>query len=270
MENEFKKRVREFIINELGIKIKSLTFIETGITNYNFFLNEKYIIKIKDDRLRLANDYNNEKQLALLLEKVNLTSKHAFYNDFIVVDYITNTAFLTLDNYENYLEKLIEVIKKVHLLPPKGFTNFDPFKRLELYRQGLGSSFTLENEEKTINDAKYYYDKAKKCVCHNDLVNGNILVKKGQLYLIDFEYSGLNDPDFDVVSFLSENDFVTSVVEEEFLKLFYKDEIPFAKLLAYTKFLNLLWYYWGLFAYQQTKKAIFYDIALNKKQKYLN
>jgi thiamine kinase-like enzyme len=44
-------------------------------------------------------------------------------------------------------------------------------------------------------------------VCHNDLVPENILIVDGRIQLIDWEYSGMNDPAWDIGSFLLESEF---------------------------------------------------------------
>jgi thiamine kinase-like enzyme len=46
--------------------------------------------------------------------------------------------------------------------------------------------------------------------CHNDLVPENILEVEGRLQLIDWEYSGMNDPAWDIASFLLESEFDAS------------------------------------------------------------
>ena len=269
MNNKIKKAVTNFITNELQLEIKSLPFIENGISNFNFLLNNRYVIKYKDARLDLQNSPNNEVNMSSALNKLGKTPLHNFYQNFVVIDYLENSQFLNKNNYELHLNSLVNLIQTVHNLPSDNFQVFDPFQRLNFYKSQTGKGFELIGEEQTLNEAAKYYLEAKKVPCHNDLVNGNILIKDDKLYLIDFEYCGLNDPDFDVVSFLSENDFVDLNVKAKFLDCYYHGEAPAEKLSAYFALANLLWYYWALYAYQRTKKAIFMEIAQNKKLQYL-
>jgi len=41
---------------------------------------------------------------------------------------------------------------------------------------------------------------------HNDLLNGNLLLVDGRIRLIDWEYSGMGDPFFDLANFSSHHD----------------------------------------------------------------
>ncbi len=269
MDNRIKNAVIDFVTEQLDIELKTLEFLPNGVTNFNYLLNNTTVIKAKDEKLNFFHSSSNEIETSQLLFKLDITPKHAFYDGFVVVDYLGGVKFLNYDNYLAYMDQLVTIIKTFHQLAPKNFSDFDMFSRLEAYRDTCKTETYLPNEKGVISTAKYYFNKAKKVPCHNDLVNGNILIKDNRLFLIDFEYSGLNDPDFDVVSFLSENDFVNDEVRQAFLSRYYGEDIPKAKLEAYTQFANLLWYYWALFAYKQTKRAIFKKIALHKRQQYL-
>lgn len=270
MNNLIKKDVINFIKSKLSHEIKQLVFLPNGITNDNYLLNNKYVIKVKNKSLQGPNSLTNETVFSDSLSRIDIAPKHTFYDNFIVIDYIDNTSFLNKDNFTSSLTSLVETIKRIHNHSLKGLVDFDMFGRLKHYQKDVAPSMSLPQELEVIYCAQSYYQKATKVPCHNDLVNGNILLKDNNIYLIDFEYSGLNDPDFDVVSFLSENAFVDDEVRRLFLHAYYGENIPHDKLKAYTQFANLLWYYWALDAYNKTKKAIFMEIALVKRQHYLS
>lgn len=59
----------------------------------------------------------------------------------------------------------------------------------------------------------------KLCACHNDLVPENIIDDGGTLQLIDWEYSGMNDPAWDIGSFLLESGF-DAVAAERFIECY--------------------------------------------------
>lgn len=249
-------------------KVKTIAFINNGITNDNYLINDAFIYKVKNPLISHQNNLKNETTLANYLSSRALTPRHHFFTNEVIIDYLADTTFINCSNYDKYLAKLVKAIKTIHDLPLQGFSGFNMFERLEFYQKSCNHE-SLKGLEKIIERTKYYYTKAKLTVTHNDLVNGNILVRNDELYLIDFEYCGINDPDFDVVSFLSENEFVDQEVRDEFYKCYYQEEeIPFDKLTIYFKFADALWYYWALYAYKKTKKAIFLQIAKLKRENY--
>lgn len=253
----------------LKIKVSSLAFIANGISNYNYLINNQTIVKIKEQKLAKFNSLVLEKQIAMALYELNLTPRHHFYPELIAVDYLPNVEHLTKENYHHYLTQLITAIRAIHDLNLETNHHFNMFDRLDFYKTEVGITTSLPNEQKVIDTAKGFYQASPKTLAHNDLVNGNILIDNHHIKLIDFEYCGLNDPDFDVVSFLSENAFVDDEVKAHFMAEYYKNTpLPKQKLNAYFQFADILWYYWALFAYKQTKRAIFLEIAQIKKSNY--
>lgn len=259
MINQVNQSLIHQIEITLNTSVKSISYIPSGITNDNYLVNNEFIIKIKDQRVNYGNDIPSEIKVSKLANEAGLSPAHYFFPEFIKVDFIDNTSYLSIDNYQQHLSLLVQAIKTLHRFNVKNITSFNMFDRLKFYKQKSGILTFLPNEEIIIELAKNDYDKANKTLCHNDLVNGNILIQKQKLFLIDFEYAGINDPDFDVVSFLSENAFVDESVKEAFLQTYYQNEIiPTTKLDHYFRFADLLWYYWGLYAFQQTKKSDFH------------
>lgn len=254
------------IENALKMKVSSLIFIANGISNYNYLVNKQTVIKIKEPKLAKFNSLVLEKQIATALFELNLTPRHHFYPELIAVDYLPNIENLTKENYQLYLSQLISAIQAIHDLKIETNHHFNMFDRLDYYKKEAGITTSLPDEQKVIDTAKAFYQASPKTMAHNDLVNGNILIDNHHIKLIDFEYCGLNDPDFDVVSFLSENAFVDDEVKAHFIAEYYQNRpLPERKLNAYFQFADILWYYWALFAYRQTKRAIFLEIAQVKK-----
>ncbi len=83
--------------------------------------------------------------------------------------------------------------------------------------------------------------------CHNDLVPENFIRDhKGRMYLIDWEYSGKNDPMWDLAAHLLECEF-TPQAERLFLECYFQGEISAAdreKLLIYKMCQDILWSLW--------------------------
>lgn len=83
--------------------------------------------------------------------------------------------------------------------------------------------------------------------CHNDLVPENfITASDGSLYLIDWEYSGMNDPHWDLAALFLESQF-SEEAQAYFLSSYYPEGLPphtLEKILIYQILMDLLWSLW--------------------------
>jgi thiamine kinase-like enzyme len=61
--------------------------------------------------------------------------------------------------------------------------------------------------------------------CHNDLLPGNVLFGDGRVWLLDFEYAGMNDVFFDLGN-LSVNAALAEPAEHELLRLYFGSVTP--------------------------------------------
>lgn len=254
------------IEKELNIKVNTIVLLEEGITNSNYLINDEVVYKIKNPLISAFNSTVNEKQITRNLVKLGITPPHKFYGNNVLIPYVKGAIPVSSLKKEQYFQLLINHINQIHKTKiNKSTKDFSIYKRIDYYKKVVGD-LKIINEKRIIQLSKIYYEKANKVMCHNDLVAGNILFVNEKLYLIDFEYAGLNDPDFDVVSFISENPYLSIDDINIFLQMYYV-EIPHDKIAAYVDLANVLWAYWAMFCYKQTKKAIFLEIANYKLNK---
>ena len=83
--------------------------------------------------------------------------------------------------------------------------------------------------------------------CHNDSVAENFIKSEdGTIYLIDWEYSGMNDPLWDLSALFLESEF-TEDSKDFLLDLYFDGKIPNhleEKLLIYQVLMDVLWSMW--------------------------
>lgn len=83
--------------------------------------------------------------------------------------------------------------------------------------------------------------------CHNDLVPENFIKdNNGRLFLIDWEYAGMNDPMWDIAAAFIESDF-TPENQELFLSHYFQGEIPadvWTRILVNQILMDILWSIW--------------------------
>lgn len=85
------------------------------------------------------------------------------------------------------------------------------------------------------------------CPCHNDLVAENFIIDESRkIYLIDWEYSGMNDPMADFAALFLENNFTSENVNYV-LNYYFDGRVPantLEKILVYQILWDFLWTLW--------------------------
>ena len=85
--------------------------------------------------------------------------------------------------------------------------------------------------------------------CHNDAVPENFIkAEDGTIYLIDWEYSGMNDPMADFAALFIESEFSVDS-QDYFLKEYYHDDLPpkiEERILCYEILWDTLWAQWAV------------------------
>lgn len=193
-----------------------------------------------------------------------------FYDDqtgIKVTKYIENASTYGECSLENKIELVAACMKSFHQEPLSCDYRFDVIAKLHDYMsQCQNFPFTFEGFE----DVKAYigsvYD--EQVFCHNDWVDGNLLFDHQRLYLIDYEYSGMNHPYFDVMSFLSENEIDDEHLRERFYQIYFDGEIPYQALTQWELFEDVLWCYWAWSMYERRHDLIYQEIAEAKYNHY--
>ncbi|MGI6714217.1 MAG: phosphotransferase [Bacilli bacterium] len=253
--------------------ICNVTILQDGISNINYLINGKYAMKVKTPSLDPFGHLQNDARIQNLMADLGLSAPVLASDDetgILISAYLENTRYLSDQPTKKEFTLVANTLQKLHQLPVDDVRLFDPINRYLTY-QRLGQVPPLfpKLEAELLEEFRLYFDNTPLRLCHNDVVRGNLLFQGEKLLLIDYEYAGLNDPLFDHLSFLTEND----IDSDENLKLYFSDVLqnhfPITEdfLKRYITLIDLLWYYWAEAYYQKTKKAIFAEIALSKKQR---
>lgn len=246
----------------------TLTKLDKGLTNHNYLLcvkNEKYIVRIpQKDNSHLFNR-KNEKIVHDLVRDLDVEC--IYFNEengIKITKYIDHLYEFEECPYEDKVERCALLMKKLHTLPPVDF-HFNPFQTLQNYKEHVKKPlYDLSKYEKEIEKVKTF--KNKDVLCHNDFVSGNILYGKDRDYLIDYEYGASNDPLFDVISFLSENQIFDKTLRERFYHVYF-DTLTHKtreQLYLWEMFQNVLWCYWAMMMYEARWENIYKEIAQDK------
>lgn len=128
-----------------------------------------------------------------------------------------------------------EAQKIVRLLDERSRTTFKDFAALLSLAEGVHDMVVADGVER--------------CLCHNDFYDPNFLVRGDEMYLIDWEYSGMSDYASDLGTFVCCSDYgyeeAVRVYELYFRRPLEKAEARHC--VAYTALASFYWFVWALY-----------------------
>ena len=248
-----------------GNSAQTIVDIYGGLNSHNYLINHQDVLRLKHPSIDPLNNPKTEYLAEQLVKPLNITPKLLHFNQKTGVkltSYLNDVAFLRQPLDEKEIIIVAETIKALHQLKASDFPTFDPINRYDIYKKEAGIFTTYPNETKLIDFIKVDQEQGPLVFCHNDLVKGNLLFKDTKLYIIDYEYAGLNHPMFDLASFISENNINDQAMINLFLKTYFTDK-PIQKRTfnIYIKFLDYLWYYWAQALFKKTGQSVYKTIA---------
>ncbi len=260
-EMEAKDTLKEIL--DLDEKdIESVTFVG-GLTNTNYKVkvkNDEYILRIPGKGTEFMIQRATEKFNGKIGSLLGINCGLIYFNENTGVklsEYIVGAETLTpkTARIEANFKKAAALLKKLHTSGVEFSNRFDVFEEVEKYEKGLeeigGSTYGgYEEVKKDFLAIKQRLENKlglEILSCHNDLVAENFVKDKdGRMYLIDWEYSGMNDPAWDLAAFLLESSF--SKEKAEVLLEFYYGGKPsqtnLEKILCFMICQDFLWALW--------------------------
>lgn len=103
--------------------------------------------------------------------------------------------------------------------------------------------------------------------CHCDPLCENFLDTGDRMWLVDWEYSGMNDPMWDLGDLSVEGQFSTAQEEEMIMAYFNGEPSPFdlGRIVIYKAMCDLLWTLWGLIQHANRNPADdFWAYSINR------
>lgn len=267
MEKHWQIRIT-LILNE---PILEIIDTKKGLTNRN------YRVKTKNHDVIVRIPYPNNQQivhrehegLAMKLVEntgINLPT-HTFdeKTGLKITDTVEDLLTFTEYHGEDKIERTAALMRKLHGIQQCIGENFDPIKRYKMYRKQVKQPLIDDEKAMSILSGIAQH-KRPFTLCHNDWVPGNICFTDKQDYLIDYEYAGDNDPFFDVMSFVTENDLTQDEIDRFIHAYFGRTPSDEEKqdLFNYQQFHNLLWCTWACMMHEARKDEVYLDIAKQK------
>lgn len=261
MEELVQEKLRN-IFNDESIFFDKSRFAG-GLTNYNYILNidgSEYVVRQPGCMTSQMIDREIEQVNNNIASELGLNSECIYFDEVSgmkVSIYIENSQTIALANPSDptNIKGVSKLLKKLHS-SKKNFPNiFDWQVELDKYEKIvnlLNGNFFFDYfplKQKLIDFAAENIKQTDLLPCHNDTVPENFLISEdGRVYLIDWEYSGMNDPNWDVAAYILESKLDVDATEQFVLD--YYGQPPSAeemlKIKCYMLAQDLLWTVWAL------------------------
>ena len=251
--------------------------MQKGLTNKNYLLTldgEEYVLRIPFADAANVVDRHHETLALQALKDSDIDVDTIYYdevNGYKVTRYLKDVVTYEECIYEDKIERVAALMKRFHGLHTTIGVSFDPIGRYVQYaRHVKHQPFAFPMLNDLIKELQHM--KRTQVLCHNDWVSGNILFTPAKTYLIDYEYAADNDPLFDVMSFLSENNIQDETLRERFYAVYFDtmDDQLRKDLLCFEAFEDVLWCHWALMMFESRQDPVYMHIAKAKAQGYNN
>ena len=246
-----------------------------GMTNQNYLVktsSNQYIVKFFGKGTDKLIDRQNEKFNLELLKDLKLDVDNYLFDieaGIKVNQYIENAETLDSTTIKTKFEKIAPILQTIHASGKELKGEFAPFEEIKKYEsliQGEISYPNYEDVRKSVFSLKEELEKigVDKKSCHIDLVPENFIeAPDGHLYLIDWEYSSMNDPMWDLAALFLESEFTTDE-EDSFLSYYESEQTPVSreKIRIYKILQDIIWSLWTI--YKEENGADFGDYGITR------
>ena len=272
MEKNIKEKLTSLLlIDEDILSVEQLG----GMTNQNYLVktsSNQYIVKFFGKGTDKLIDRQNEKFNLELLKDLKLDVENYLFDieaGIKVNQYIENAETLDSTIIKTKFEKIAPILQTIHASGKELKGEFAPFEEIKKYESLIQGEISYPNYEtvrKLVFSLKDQLEKIgiDKKSCHIDLVPENFIEgRDGHLYLIDWEYSSMNDPMWDLAALFLESEF-TSAEEEDFLAYYEGDKTPVSreKIRIYKILQDIIWSLWTI--YKEENGADFGDYGISR------
>lgn len=266
-----KQKIKSIFTSATQKEIRSSQIIENGFCNENYNINDAFVLRIPKDNADETLNYKHENIVYKTIEPLKISEKVVYFDEntgIKISKFVHNARQYKTTPTNEQITYLAKTLKKLHSSNLKVSFGYQMFYRLSIYKKSLFEDEYIDTkiEKQIIKNVQKIFAKDEMVLCHNDLVQNNLLFKFNGLTLIDWEYSGMNNFYFDLASFISENN-LNDEQKEFFLSKYFGaklNDLKRKKVNIFINFLDLLFYYWGLYYYRKRGDIIYKKIALEK------
>ena len=274
-----EKMIKEKISSLLSEEEEVLSVEQLGgMTNQNYLAkttNKQYIVKFFGKGTEKLINRQDEKYNLELLKDLDLDVKNYLFDieaGIKVNEYIESAITLDSTSIKTKFDKIAPILQTIHASGKELRGEFAPFEEIKKYESLIEEKIPYSNYE-AVRKEVFSLEKrladlgVDRKSCHVDLVPENFIESpQGRLYLIDWEYSSMNDPMWDLAALFLESEF-TSQEEEAFLSRYESEQTPVSreKIAIYKILQDAIWSLWTV--YKEEQGADFGDYGVSRYQR---
>ncbi len=234
-----------------------------GLTNHTYKVTlengEEYVVRIPGEGTEEVIVRSDEQISTKLACDLGVDAKMLYFGEdgSKVTEYIKNAVTMSADSLKNpeRIKQIAEIFIKMHTCGVDTKVPFEVFQMAASYEKVIKdnnvSMFDDYSEIKaTVMKIKAEIDNAidiRKVPCHNDALCENWVLGDGKLYLIDWEYAGMNDGMWDIADVSIEAGF-DAKYDKMLLSAYLEREpeiIDEKHFLASKIYVDYLWTLWA-------------------------
>lgn len=233
-----------------------------GMSNKNFKVTKgklEYVLRVPGNGSEGMVVRSNEEQNSMQACKMGINPPIRYFNaktGIKLADFVKNAETLNGATIQrpSSMKKIVKIFQTLHHSHVRFGNEFNVFNEIRNYERLLeecnGTMYEgYENQREKVLRLEDYLNKLGVSIkpCHNDLVAENFLkAEDGTIYLIDWEYSGMNDPMWDIAALFLENNF-SEWNQDYFLSHYFNGKEPEnarKKIFVYQILMDWLWSLW--------------------------
>ena len=242
--------------------IRDIRALKKGMTNRSFefkYNNKRYIMRVPGEGTDKMINRQNEYNVYEKLREKNISDPLIYIsseNGYKITEYIENAKICDSTKQED-VRKCMKFLREFHEMNIKVDHNFDIFERIEYYEKLRGNVPSIyrdyEITKKKMYELKEYIDMQPKQISltHIDAVCDNFLMTDKKVYLIDWEYAGMQDIHVDIAMFAIYALYDRKMVDKLILAYFPEgvDDNVKIKIYCYIAICGFLWSNWCEYKY---------------------
>lgn len=236
-----------------------------GMTNHSYKVTrpdgQEYLVRIPGEGTEEMINRADERKSTELACRLDIDSELLYFGDdgTKIMRFIHNPQPIDEEimRRPEYLTQAAKIFRRLHTCGEDTGVRFEVFEMSDLYerliREGGVALYddydAVRQEVMRIKSEADAGGQAPRVPCHNDSLIGNWVIEEGgRLYLIDWEYSGMNEAMWDLSCLSIEAEY-TPENDAQLLEAYY-DREPSAeekrRFAAAKVYVDYLWTLWGL------------------------
>ena len=227
------------------------------MTNYSFIFsinNERYIIRVPGVNTDKIINRHQEYDVYQAIKDDEFVEPLIYIDrdkGYKISKFIENSHTVNPKDW-NEINACLKRLKEFHSQSHRVEHYFDVFEHINYYESLMPHASKYEDYKETKKNIESLEPIIENLVkdwtlCHIDAVCDNFLVTENQdVYLIDFEYAAMQDPDLDVAMFIVYSLFNRQEIDR-IIDIYFEDQVTSLKrykIYSYIAIVGLLWSNW--------------------------